>query len=429
MQIKGPAQKVTIYIGESDKWKSKPLHAAILQKLKDEDCGGATVFRALTGFGAHSRIRSTSLVALSSDLPLIIEWIDNPSRIERVLPKIQEMVIEGLITVQAIEVVAYGHRALRQVAAGVPVQDVMSREVQTVNHKMPLLDVIELLLDKAYKALPVVDDTNRLVGIVTEGDIQNKIELLALSAQHELTKEELAAELHRLRRIDQTVAQIMTPDPVTVTGETAVARAIELMLSKKIKRLPVVDEEQKVQGIISRVDVLRTFSQPPVAKTKRPEPPPGEHTQVGEIMMTAVPTVTADAPLSEVVDLLVTSVQRRVVVIDDDEHVVGIITDGDLIRQTASKARSDVIDALRKRSGPSRGDSVYLQQQQAEAVMTAPVLTVTVDTSLRDALQLLVEKRLKRLPVVDGEGKLVGLVGRGGILQALGRIAGLGLQL
>ena len=105
MQIRGPAHKVIIYIGESDKWGGKPLHAAILQTLKEEDCGGATVSRALAGFGAHSRIRSASLVALSSDLPLKIEWIDNPSRIERVLPKIQTMVVEGLITIQPIEVV------------------------------------------------------------------------------------------------------------------------------------------------------------------------------------------------------------------------------------------------------------------------------------------------------------------------------------
>lgn len=429
MQIRGPAQKVTIYIGESDKWGSKPLHAAILQKLKDEDCGGATIFRALTGFGAQSRIRSASLVALSSDLPLIIEWIDNPNRVERVLPKIQEMVIEGLITIQSIEVVAYGHRALRRLPASVPVQDVMSREVQTVKVSMPLLDVVELLLDKVYKALPVVDNTGRLVGIVTEGDIQNKIELLAISAQHELTKEELATELHRLRRIDRTVAQIMTPDPVTVTGETPVAQAIELMLEKKIKRLPVVDAAHKLQGIVSQVDVLRAFSQPPVAKPSRPSPTPGDHTKVSEIMLTSVPTVPIEAPLAEIVEQMVTSVQRRVIVVDDAQHVVGIITDGDLIRQTTAKERSGVIQMLKNRVTPSQADSVYLQKRKAEEVMTTPVITVTADTLLRAALQLLVEKRIKRLPVVDDDGKLVGLVGRGGILQALGRIAGLGLPL
>ena len=429
MQIRGPAQKVTIYIGESDKWGSKPLHAAILQTLKEEDCGGATVWRALSGFGAHSRIRSASLVALSSDLPLMIEWIDNPSRIERVLPKIQTMVVEGLITIQPIEVVTYGHRALRHVPANVPVQDVMSREVQTVNVNMPLLQVVELLLDKVYKALPVVDDNDRVVGIVTEGDIQNKIELLALSAQHELTEEELAAELHRLRRIDRTVAHIMTPGPITVTGETPVAQAIDIMLEKKIKRLPVVDADNKLQGIVSRVDLLRAFSQPPVAKPDRPSPPPGDHTQVSDIMITSVPTVSMKASLAEIVDQMVTSVQRRVIVVDNDNRVVGIITDGDLIRQTTAQERSGVIEALKNHTHLGQETGIYLQQRQVDEVMTKPVITVTPATSLREALRLLVEKRIKRLPVVDDDGKLVGMVGRGGILQALGRIAGLGLPL
>ena len=427
MQIKGPAQKVTIYIGESDKWGHKPLHAAILQKLKEEDCGGATVYRALTGFGAHSRIRSTSLVALSSDLPLIIEWIANPRRIQRVLPDIQTMVSEGLITLENIEVVAYGHRALRQVPGSIPVQEVMSRDVQSVSVTKPLLDVVELLLDKVYKALPVVDDANRVVGIVTEGDIHKKIELLSLSAQHELTADEMSTELHRLRRIDQTVAQIMTPDPITVMGDTPVAQAIELMLRHGIKRLPVVDEAHKLQGIISRVDVLRTFSQPPVDQPTRPSPPPGVHTRVREIMVTNVPTVLSKAPLVEIVELMVTSLQRRVVVTNETQQVVGIITDGDLIRQATATERSDVIQALTHQLPIKKTDSLYLKQRTAAEIMTTPVITVTLDTSLRDTLRLLVENRIKRLPVVDDQGKMAGLVGRGGILQAIGRTAGLGL--
>ncbi|MCB0210408.1 MAG: CBS domain-containing protein, partial [Anaerolineae bacterium] len=85
--------------------------------------------------------------------------------------------------------------------------------------------------------------------------------------------------------------------------------------------------------------------------------------------------------------------------------------------------------ALKNHTRLGRETEVYLQQRHAEEVMTTPVFTVTPTTSLREALQLLVEKQIKRLPVVDADGKLVGLVGRGGILQALGRIAGLGLPL
>ena len=71
MEILGHAKKVTIYIGESDRWEGKPLYVAILEMLKAEDCAGATVTRALAGFGAHSRIHTARLVDLSADLPTI----------------------------------------------------------------------------------------------------------------------------------------------------------------------------------------------------------------------------------------------------------------------------------------------------------------------------------------------------------------------
>lgn len=110
MQVTGSAKKVTIYIDESDKWEHKPLHLAILEILRKEDCAGATVMRALAGFGAHSRIHSASLVALSADLPLVIEWVDSPEHIDRVLPSIQAMVTEGLIIVQEVEIISYRRR-------------------------------------------------------------------------------------------------------------------------------------------------------------------------------------------------------------------------------------------------------------------------------------------------------------------------------
>ena len=105
MEIVGTATKVTIYIGESDRWGQKSLYMAILELLKAEDCAGATVTRGLAGFGAHSRIRTASIVDLSADLPLVIEWVDDPARVARVMPRLAEMVSEGLITCQEVEVV------------------------------------------------------------------------------------------------------------------------------------------------------------------------------------------------------------------------------------------------------------------------------------------------------------------------------------
>ena len=421
MEIVGLAKKVTVYIGESDRWQHKPLYMAILELLKQEDCAGATVTRGLAGFGAHSRIRTASLVDLSADLPLVIEWVDNPDRVNRVMSRLKEMVSEGLVTVQDVEVVTYGHRRLRELPAAAPVHDVMSREVYTVRPDTPLDEAVELLLGKDYRALPVVDETRRVVGILTDGDLLHKAGLLATSVQRELTQAELAGELQRLRQAGQTVGQAMTPDPVTISSDTTVSTAMGLMAEHDVKRLPVVGEAGQLVGIVSRIDVLRALSQPPVAEAPRKSLPPGLLVTVGEVMMTSVPAVKARATLAQVVGLLVSSAQRRVVVVDDRQRVTGIITDGDLIKRATTPERAGIIQSLTRRLPPGRTGALQLSQRTAAEVMTRPVITVVPETSLLEALRLLLAHRIKRLPVVDAEGRLVGLVGRGGIVQALGQ--------
>lgn len=421
MEIIGLAKKVTIYIGESDKWQGKPLYVAILEFLKKEDCAGATVTRALAGFGAHSRIHTASIVDLSADLPLVIEWVDNPARVERVMPRLRAMVTEGLITVHKVEVVTYSHRRLREIPAQAPVHDIMSREVHAVRADTPLAEAVELLLDKVYRALPVVDENEQVVGILTDGDLLGRAKLLATSAQRELTQAEIVEELRRLRQSGHTVNEVMTTAPVTVSTTTSIATAVSLMNRHDIKRLPVVDQTGRLVGIVSRINVLRALSEPPVAETPRQAPPLGQSHQVRDMMLTDVPAVRANAALAEVVDHLVSHARRRVVVVDEQQRVVGIITDGDLIRRASRDERAGIIQSLTHRLPLKQSETVRLGQRTAAEVMTQPVVTIRPDTSLLEALRLLLSHRIKRLPVVDDQGRLVGLVGRGGILQAIGR--------
>jgi len=425
MEILGQAKKVTIYIGESDRWKRKPLHVAILEMLKREGCAGATVTRALAGFGAHSRIHTARLVDLSADLPLIVEWVDNPARIERVMPRLREMVIEGLITVHDVEVVTYSHRRLREVPAQAPVSDLMSREVRAMTPDTPLAKAVELLLSQDYRALPVVDDERRVVGILTDGDILHRAGLLPISAQQALTASELYHHLAMMRRANMTVGHVMSAPVITVRATTSAAQAVRQMVEHDIKRLPVVDEKGRLLGIVSRLDLFRVMAQPPVAETPRQPLPPGSHVTVGEVMMRQVPTVRTDAPLAEVVDLIVSTAQRRVVVVDEAQRVEGIITDGDLLKRATEAERGGLFQALASRApvGEQQG-VIRLQQRTAGDLMTPQPVRVQPDTPLLDALQLLLEHRIKRLPVVDEEGRLVGLLGRGGVLQVLSRELG-----
>jgi PII-like signaling protein len=98
---------VRIFIGESDKHDGRPLYQAIVEMLRKEGMAGATVLRGIEGFGAQSHLHTHRILRLSEDLPIVIEAVDEAARIDAILPKLDEMVSEGMVTVERVEVVAY----------------------------------------------------------------------------------------------------------------------------------------------------------------------------------------------------------------------------------------------------------------------------------------------------------------------------------
>lgn len=98
-----------IFIGENDQYKGKPLYEQIVLKARELNLAGATVTRGILGFGADSRIHTAKILALSEDLPLIIEIVDTEENIDRLMPFIDETVEEGLVTLEKMKVVKYRH--------------------------------------------------------------------------------------------------------------------------------------------------------------------------------------------------------------------------------------------------------------------------------------------------------------------------------
>ncbi len=98
-----------IYIGESDKLGGKPLYEAIVLKARELNLAGATVLRGIMGFGAASRIHTVKVLRLSEDLPLVIEIIDTEVNIKKIMPFLDEVVKEGLITLEELTVIKYRH--------------------------------------------------------------------------------------------------------------------------------------------------------------------------------------------------------------------------------------------------------------------------------------------------------------------------------
>jgi PII-like signaling protein len=109
VKITGSAQRVRIFIGEADRYHHQPLYHAIVMKAREMGIAGATVCRAFEGFGASTRIRSTNLLDLSTDLPVVVEIVDGQEYVDRFLPVLDDMVENGLITVDSVRVVKYAH--------------------------------------------------------------------------------------------------------------------------------------------------------------------------------------------------------------------------------------------------------------------------------------------------------------------------------
>jgi PII-like signaling protein len=96
-----------IFVGEQDNYHHKPLYQAIVELLRAEKMAGATVVRGIAGFGAKSHLHSAHLLALSQDLPMVVECVDTQENIDRILPKLDAMLDEGLVTLEKVDVIRY----------------------------------------------------------------------------------------------------------------------------------------------------------------------------------------------------------------------------------------------------------------------------------------------------------------------------------
>ena len=109
-----PAQRLTVYIGEGDRWHGKPLYEAVVLKARELHMAGATVLRGPMGFGAGSRIHTAKILRLSEDLPIVIEIVDSAENITALILHLEQMVGGGLVTVEDVKVLIYspsGNRA------------------------------------------------------------------------------------------------------------------------------------------------------------------------------------------------------------------------------------------------------------------------------------------------------------------------------
>jgi PII-like signaling protein len=112
MKLEGPGERLTIFVGESDQHGHKPLYAEIVERAHQAGLAGATVVRGFEGFGASSHIHTARILRMSEDLPVVVIIVDQVDRIDAFLPTLDELITEGLVVREDVEIVKYVGRSV-----------------------------------------------------------------------------------------------------------------------------------------------------------------------------------------------------------------------------------------------------------------------------------------------------------------------------
>ncbi len=440
----GRAQVLTIYLGESDQWKGTPLYVAIVQLLREHNCAGATVTRAVAGYGAGARLHESGGWRWSSDASIVIQVVDQADRLRRLLPQLQEMLSGGLMTLHEVDVLKYTHARRRGLSTKLPVRQVMEAAITTVTPTTPVSTVVDLLMSAPFAALPVVDDQRRLQGIISTGDLINadvlplRRRLLRTALElGDVTAEAVEAPLAGLEQNPATAQDIMNRQVRTVQPDTSIRDAASLMVETGLRRLPVVAEDGTLLGMLTRSDLLQAVVTSPLMSPQASSATqPLTHTgalheaaaqqqPIAEYINPEVTTVSEHASLPEVIDALILAPLKRVIVVDDQQHVLGIISDVDMLARIREEARPGILKAL---TGWARGMSAYVptgalqtggQVRDAADIMNRDVVTVARTATVQETVERMIATGRKILPVLDEQGRLLGAVGRSDLLRVL----------
>ncbi|MGD0910959.1 MAG: DUF190 domain-containing protein [Terracidiphilus sp.] len=112
VKMEGKAKMMRIYIGESDRWKDKPLYSALVEAMRANDIAGVTVYRGILGYGAHRRVHKDKALSLSHDCSIMLSVVDTEEKLRSFLALVDQMVEEGLVVLSDVDIIKYSYRAL-----------------------------------------------------------------------------------------------------------------------------------------------------------------------------------------------------------------------------------------------------------------------------------------------------------------------------
>ena len=415
---------IEIFTSEEARYRKKPVADAIMQYIKElKIAARCIVTRGVAGCYESGELATGRIEILSFNMPIRIYIVVPAAEIERVLDGLNGMVTDGIVALHDLNVLSHRTRKSffpRQLL----VRDVMTRNPQKVAADTLLSDAAQLLLSSIFTGLPVVDPDNRPIGVITQGDLIRKgglpLRLGLLAESDQGRRDALLNQLPSLRADD-----VMTSPPVMIAAEQPLTEAVALMLEKDVKRLPVLNENGQLTGMLSRLDIFRTVMResPDWKAFKAQKIEVASLKRVGDILRRDVHKVLLETPLNEVIRIIDVNDIQRVAVVDADGKLLGLISDRDLLRYFKPE-QEGVWRLLAKVKHPFEQEACRtgdlqkcLAETTAGAVMTTELITVKEEMLIEEAIALMIDKGLKRLPVIDAEGRFQGMISRDSLLR------------
>ena len=414
---------IEIFTSEAIRWKGKPLADAVIDFVKRKKIAArCMVVRAVEGCFENGDVASSRLEILSVNMPIRITIVLPATQTECILARITEMVGDGIVGIQDIQVLS--HKTQRHlIPRHVRVKDIMKSPACSVSVKTPVNQVVQILLSSHFTGVPVVDENNRPQGVISQGDLIYRAKMpLRLGILASTDPARMKGVMKFLSQL--SAEKIMTRPAVCIREDRWLIDAVDLMLNKSLKRLPVTDASGELSGILSRQDIfhMTTQEQPDWQAFNRQNIQVKNLYRISDIMRRDTHKVYPDTPVMDIIHVIDSDDIQRVAVVDTDGHFLGLISDKELfsafVDQTASLWELFVRN-LPLKEKRKKAEIVYpdILSKTARDVMNTKCMTVLENASIDDAISIIVSLGVKRLPVVDLDGKFKGMISRDSLLR------------
>ncbi len=411
-------QRVRIYLGRADQWQGSPHYLAILEELRRIGATGATALAGLAGFGPGQRTGASLNRPLEAREPVVIEWIDRTERVERLLPLIDRLLTETLVTIEDIPIYRATLHARGPFANDHSSGDLMRSPAPTVSASELAVVALERLASEGLGVLPVVDRQGGLAGLVTPQDLAWRVGLrLPPHLLAQLAPAERSLALQALT--GRTVMDVMRSEPPSILLSTSIPQALVTMVEWGYPQLPVLDPQGQVCGLLGQEQVLRAAvheatSNRESGELRDAQPPP----PVRLVMQTATYEVLASQRLSIALSLWLAAPERDLLVVDASRRLVGMFDPQAALRGLDPTERAQLLSELQHEI-PSAASNLPGNDRGLEQVISRDPPTLAPMDSLLEAASRLLELNLSQLAVVDAERRLLGVIARSGLIRAL----------